>query len=345
MTERTLRPSTEKQCASTPDLRVITPQTSERLAAAVLIFALAAPAAHAADPALDQAPPAAASGVMDSMHASISRGFQAPAIWFDSFFGDERSEEEDPATTLVRWSNSIRLHREDSAEFSSRIYASVRLPRATRKLRLLVTGSADDGDFFLFSDESDAVGERREREPGSVAVRYTPIDQPRANFSLTGGVRDIPVEVFTRARYRYAHPIGERSLGRLTQNVGWDSDEGWSETTRLDYERQPAAGSLLRLSLSGTYGEESDGLEWGAAVTGFRELSAKSALRADLSVRGVTEPEAETTGYRVGVRYRRSFLRRWLFYEIEPEVLWERENDFDTDPGLILRLEIQFMPE
>lgn len=84
------------------------------------------------------------------------------------------------------------------------------------------------------------MGERREREPGSVAVRYTPIEQPAPISALRAGCGTSRWRSLPGARYRHALPFGERSLGRLTQNVGWNSDEGWGRQRT----QQLAQGSL-----------------------------------------------------------------------------------------------------
>ncbi len=80
----------------------------------------------------------------------------------------------------------------------------------------------------------------------------------------------------------------------------------------------------------------------------FRQLDTRSAVRAEVAARGVTEPSFETEEYFVALRYRRQFLRHWLYYEIRPE--HAQPKDLDTgerrsDWRLTLTLEIQFENE
>ena len=42
------------------------------------------------------------------------------------------------------------------------------------------------------------------------------------------------------------------------------------------------------------------------------------------------------------MRYRWSMWRPWLFFELEPGIRFEREDDFDPAPELTLRVEIVF---
>jgi hypothetical protein len=43
--------------------------------------------------------------------------------------------------------------------------------------------------------------------------------------------------------------------------------------------------------------------------------------------------------YLVSFRWRKNTLRQWLFYELEPFVLWRRDESFSASYGLALRLE------
>ena len=58
----------------------------------------------------------------------------------------------------------------------------------------------------------------------------------------------------------------------------------------------------------------------------------------------------ETRGWRVNdyflrVLFRGNFYRKWLYYDIQPELVFSREEDFEADPRLILRLEAFFGQE
>ena len=50
------------------------------------------------------------------------------------------------------------------------------------------------------------------------------------------------------------------------------------------------------------------------------------------------------TNYRLLTRYRRNFLRSWLFYELVPEISWPRKGDdvFPTNYAMTFVLEVVF---
>jgi hypothetical protein len=210
-------------------------------------------------------------------------------------------------------------------------------------VRLIVEGRSETAQAARTPDEG-ALLEPRVTDGNRVDIglRYTFVERSRTNLSLSGGLRlDAPTDPFVRARYRYLQPLGERSLARVTQNLFWQDDEGFGESTRIDLESRLAPDSLLRWSTSGLFSESSDGWEWRTEGDFFRRLSRRTALNFGVSAEGVTRPSAVVDSYRTHLRFRRNFLRDWLFYEIEPELRWPREEDYDLTPGIILRLEAQ----
>ncbi len=92
--------------------------------------------------------------------------------------------------------------------------------------------------------------------------------------------------------------------------------------------------------------EDDEALNWFTGLTLYQRLDEKSALSYELSSGGITRPEIFATGARIAVRYRRQFYRKWLFFEVAPQVTWPRELITDRRQktnALFLRLEINFV--
>lgn len=280
--------------------------------------------------------------VVDRTHDYVARTLDAPAQWFDNYFSDERLTEEAQATTIARLRLGVAWDEEDGFELESGFHASIRLPRASKRWRLLITGDTDAG---VAEDELDEPPLQQDDDDNKVqlGLLYTVVDQPRSNFNVRLGLKwGWPPEPEARARYRYLRPLTERSLVRFTQDVFWRESEGFGERTRIDTEYSRRPDRLFRWALSGTYGEETDGLEWSSKWSWFRHLSEKHATRFDMGLSGKTDAEDEISQYYTRFRYRRNFHRPWLFYEIQPEVTWPDERDYEANLGLTLLVEVQF---
>jgi len=282
---------------------------------------------------------------LDRTHSYFNRQLCEPAAWFDGFFGDPRAFEEAPVGTFIRLRNSLRWDERDGWSAGVRVRASIQLPRASERLRLLVTSDDDlSGDF----DERSGIGE--DEDQTRLGLRFIASASARSQLDVDGTVRVASGKLNPRlrGRYRYVQGLSATTLARATQAVFWERDQGFGTTSRLDWEWLPDRDSLLRLTGEGTFSEESEGVDWRGSVVGFRQLTPKTALRAELGAFGYTDPSFEAEEYFVALRYRRQFLRPWLFYELQPEYAWPLDSvggRRGSDWRFRLTLEIQFENE
>lgn len=282
---------------------------------------------------------------LDRTHSYFNRQLCEPAAWFDGFFGDPRAFEETPVGTFFRLRNSLRWDERDGWTAGVRVRANVQLPRASERLRLLITSDDDlSGDF----DERPGIDE--DENQTRLGLRFIASASARAQFDVDGTVRvsSGSLNPRLRGRYRYVRGLSESTLARATQAIFWERAEGLGTTSRLDWEWLPNRDSLLRVTGEGTYSQESDGVDWRGSVIGFRQLTPKTALRAELGAFGYTSPSFEAEEYFVALRYRRQFLRPWLFFEVQPEYAWPLESvggERRSDWRFRFTVEIQFENE
>jgi len=279
---------------------------------------------------------------LDLTHSYLNQRLCEPAAWFDGFFGDPRTLEENPVGSFVRLRNSARWDQSDGWSHRASVRANVILPRLSERVRLLVARDEElEGDYPGRNAFDDPDNQTR------LGLRYIASEQARSRFDLDGTVRvsSGSLNPRVRGRYRYVRGLTDRSLGRFTQSAFWEREEGFGLTTRLDWEWLPDRDRLLRWSAQGTWSEDSDGIDWRTGLVSFRQLDMQSAVRAEVGAWGYSEPSFETEEYFVALRYRRQFLRHWLYWEVEPEHAWPK--DFDTgerrsDWRLTFTIEIQF---
>jgi hypothetical protein len=283
---------------------------------------------------------------MDRTHSYVNQRLCEPAAWFDGFFGDPRSFEETPVGTFFRLRNEVRWDETDDYRLRLRLMANISLPRVSDRLRLLVfrdedlRGEFDDDARLEASDTRTRLG-----------LRFIARDKTRSRFdvdtTLRANLRSLNPVV--RARYRYTQPLSDDTQGRFTQVAFWEGQEGFGTTSRLDWEWFIDRRTQLRWTGQGTFSESTDGVDWASSIVGFQQLDARSAIRSELGVSGATRrPRFETDEYFVNFRYRRSFLRRWLFYELQPERAWPRDRESGGRRGdwrFTVTLEIQFENE
>jgi len=282
---------------------------------------------------------------LDRTHTYFNRQLCAPAAWFDGFFGDERALEETPVGTFFRLRNELHWDETEDWRMRVRLSANIHLPGASERLRLLITRDEDvRGEFE--ADSRTETSDNRTR----VGIRYNLRDGRRSRFDLDASVR-ANIGTFNpilRARYRHTRELTDSTLARFTQIGFWEREDGFGVTSRADWEWFRSQETQLRLTSQGTWSEGSDGVEWRYGMVGYRQLDERTAIRSEIGAVGETEPDLATREYFVNFRFRRSFLRPWLFYELQPERAWPLDRNTDERRGdwrFKFTLEVQFENE
>lgn len=306
--------------------------------AACLAVALGAVPSRAAEKPPQPTPPEAGSGrkssvagaVLDTTHAKVERSILDRVIWFDNFFGTVRTEESRPTEYELRWRNSVRWEEGGRFRFRTSVRARARLPRISNRLHLVVFGENEAEPSLTLPEDPGNPGFDQTLANTSIVnteVRYNIVERPTTVLFLGTGVRvKLPFEYFARSRLLYTHPIGTVNLARFRETVFWRNKDGFGETTEFSLERQLHPKSILRWANAATLSESSSGLEWGSELSLQHRFSARSAGTVGGGVTGNTRPVAVVQGYRIFMRFRRNFYRTWLFYELEPEVTWPRDD-------------------
>lgn len=279
---------------------------------------------------------------LDRTHSYLNQRLCEPAAWFDGFFGDSRAEEETPVGSFFRIRNSLIWDEEENFEHKLRISANISLPRVSDRVRLLVSrGESIDENL-----EGDPRG-GEDDEQTRLGLRVLLAGQGVTRFDVDGTVKVNTSGLNPRVRARARRTLGltDTTAARFTQTGFWERDEGFGTSTRADWEWLPSDIALVRLTGGATFSEDTDGVDWRAGLVGFRQLNRKTAIRSELGAFGFTRPDVEVEEVFVNFRFRRSFLRDWLFYELQPEYAWPLEIDTGrrrSDMRFYLTLEVQF---
>ena len=281
---------------------------------------------------------------LDRTHAYLSRKLCEPAAWFDGFFGDPRAYEETPVGSFFRLRNSLVWDETEDFGHEVRLSANISLPRISDRVRLLISrDDSADGDPN-FDDISRGCDEEDQTRLG---LRFLLGDRRNAQFDLDGTIKvnSSGLNPRLRARGRFTRPLSETTLARWTQNVFWERDDGFGTSSRADWEWLPDPLTLVRLTGRGTVSEATEGVDWRTGLIGFRQLDRRTAIRSELGGFGRTDPSFEAEEWFVNFRFRRTFLRDWLFYELQPEYAWpldEVTGRRRSDMRFIFTVEIQF---
>jgi hypothetical protein len=286
---------------------------------------------------------------LDATHDSLERTILEQTIRIDDFLGKTRSTELRPTAYEIHWRNSVRLERGGTLKLGTSARASAVLSKISERLRLTISGDNEPDQISpsLPEDPGNPGLDRTSRTTRLVntELRYDLFRRPSMDLFLGAGVRVVlPLEAFVRSRFQYTSDIGHGISIRVAETFFMKNRDWLGETTEISLERLLGAGTLLRWSASGTASQEIKGLEWGSELALMHALSTRSGITVAGGVYGNTNSSAVAGTYRVLGRYRRNFLRPWLFYELEPEVTWPRGAEGHYQPvfAFTFRIETAF---
>ncbi len=256
--------------------------------------------------------------------------------WTDSFFTDQEYQSE-VATTQFRLRPELYYRSEQGLKVKFKGSFRLRLPNLGRRVSL-VGGSSDMDDSFDESVDDDI------NEP-SIGLRFLGRDKGKWNFSASVGIKGNEFAGFVGPRLRYRTELTPRTSFRFVQKVLWQTNRTWQIRSRFDYNFALNERVFFRQMVDGRWrGEYSDEEGYRTRISSFltRHLSNTAGLQGEFSTIFFTKPDTHVDEYVVALRYRKQTWRDWFYYEIVPQVSWENEFDYKTNPGIRLRIEIFF---
>jgi len=272
-------------------------------------------------------------GFADSAYHYLNTKFCQPAIWFDSFFMDERSSkyaQTDDAGSMLRWYNDFSMVENEGLAYKSRLAARFYLPNVSRKLKLVFESDDDDSRLGVLSKES-------KQTQSSLGLRYDLYSKKRSSFNLK-----VTLRPGIEARYRYTYPFSEQTSARFTQKI-YQKNKVTGESTQLDIDHTITPIFLFRWANFSTFATDLQGFEAGTGFTLYQFISPTQALSYQTSLTGRNKPYHYISNSHISVTYRQNILRKWLFYEIIPEINWNKGADTMREQELMITLRVEVL--
>ena len=316
-----------------------------------LLLLAAHPASAAPATPAEPAPPESAvsksaeteSSTIDRVHRQLSETISSSAGWMDKFFDDPNYSDEDNRSTFRLTLSSLIEDGED-VDFGAKIRFRVALPRWENRLQLIIAGDSEDAESIDgdFEDDDFELGREGDRS-AAIGLKYFTRQTKRHNVSLGGGVRwrDGSPRLFIEPRYRFFSDIGTWDM-RFIQKVGWFDPEGWESSSKLQFERTFGDEYFFRTEGRLYWYEDDEG--WFPQLNFIlrKPLSQKRVVAFEWRNYFETKPENILESSVLKLRYRQRVYRRWLWFEVAPQVTFPEDEDYDWKPGITFKLEAYF---
>lgn len=282
--------------------------------------------------------------IADDFQELISKNLRASANWLDSFFREERAEIEENETTLkLRFSSFFE--EGEGVDFNTRVRLRLVLPELEDKLHIEIIGEGDPDTAKKYDNLIERPGEIDEESDKklNLALRYFIKTARENNFSFKLGARlnNLTPVVYGGPRYSASKDFDPWLL-RFTQDVKWLTDDGWKSKTRLDFERSLTEALFFRTSTAGYWYQDEDGYFYNVNLYLYQILDVDRALEYSWNNFFKTRPNHILYEVLLHIEYRMRFWKKWLFFEIRPQIAFREEEDFKPTAGITFALEAVF---
>ena len=273
---------------------------------------------------------------LNDQHDAASQGVTQLANWLDSFFADELFFDESQKSQVKL--NLLQITEEGSKpNYEVRLQGKLTLPHTQERLNILFESDPEEG-----ANPDKTVTEAVESTEQSLGLRYVQYTSEWFLAHTDVGVRfHSGLDTFVRFRLRGLLTAGDWQF-RATETLFWRDSTGPGETSRLDIERRLSKNYLFRSTSQATWLDEEQQFDMGQDFYLIHDISKYRGIIYRAGLTAISEPETHTTAYILSIRLRQQIHRDWLFFEINPKVLYPIEEDFHSRPSLTLKLEVVF---
>lgn len=274
--------------------------------------------------------------VLDRHKRFMDTQIQRADQWVDGFFADPNYEA-DTVDSQFRLRPEFYYRDEQGAKLRMRTLIKVRLPNLGHKISLIAGSEEDEDHFGQTSNDSE-----RNRIAG---LQVFLKDTAKWNTSIIAGIRFGESALFFGPRFRYQTPLTERTSFRFVQTIRWQTNDRWDIGSSGDLNFLLSERFYFRQTVYTRWRDsrrDEEGLRTRISSVLSQRLSATAGLQYDFSTIIHTEPDTHVDKYVLSARYRKRTHRDWLFWEIVPEVAFEDQFDFKTNPGIHLRVEFDY---
>ena len=281
-------------------------------------------------------------GGVNVTHSYLSSTVERLSQRIDGFFGEDRIYEE-ATGSYIQASGSLIYGRGGEFDFDGKFRVKVDLPQLKEKVNLVIESDdeSDTAEDFNRITTGGTIADEIDDSDVTAALQFMLQEKRRWSLAIRPGLKfSDPIQTFIKLRFRRSEPLSEKWLSRGTVELAYFSDRGLENEWRLDLEREIGDKDFFRSSSTVLWREDIPGNQLLTQAFLLTHLiDQRQSLAFEIGSNAETRPNLRDLTYFSSLRYRRDIHRGWLFFEVKPQVIYTRENDFRADPALVLTLE------
>ena len=280
-------------------------------------------------------------GVLDTPHKYVSEKLEWLVTGVDKFFANEALYTYS-TDSYVQLSGEVWFEEmTGNTTTQGKLRARVDLPRTKKKLKLLIDTdptekqnpierSVDQGSVATTQNTDVYASVQRER------VRKGWLIRPSLGMKIRS-----PLVPFAKLEFTNLFPFKYWQL-RLNENMYWYNDSGAGSDSTFDFDLPVGKQNLFRATSFARWTEETNYFALSQTFAFYQTLSPTRKISYQIGAYGQTQPTWYMTEYLAVIRYRQNIHEDWLFFEIQPQVLYQKINNWNDELSVLFKLEMLF---
>ncbi|MCO4792213.1 MAG: hypothetical protein KC493_00770 [Bacteriovoracaceae bacterium] len=286
---------------------------------------------------------------INEAHDVLSNSIVLIGSKIDSFFGQNRGDDLANGSRIRMWTETTKVEGE-KLNTEANIRFKIHLPYTQKRFKIVFEKKADDpaqdNPENTPHDDSGNTGDNKSGKISSkgkttAALQYIVDSTRNWNFFATTGIRvDIPPEPFARARVRRNWKLPYDVEMIAEQSVFWFLEDGFGETSSLDFDYKVSPNKLFRFSNNATWRDETDTFTIIHGPSFFHTFSPRRGISYHAKAVGSSRPKSMITNYDLTITYRQLLHKTWFFYELSPKGTFPRDEQWKFTPSISLKFEV-----
>ena len=278
---------------------------------------------------------------LDRPHNVISTKVEAFARNIDEFFSKDKVFYETSGTYLRLRADSV-FNEGGDVGYEGNVRLKLRLPNTKRKLKFTLESDANERPDDITTQLENTPIAVVEDKDYFAGLQATLGKKNEWQFKPSIGLRlSSSVEPYVKFRLKRKYEFTKWNI-YWHETPYWFDSFGWGFDSYLELNTKISDEALFRASTFARWTNEADQFELSQVFSIFHTLSKRRAMSYFVGVYGNSEPTVFATHYLIGATYRQNVHKDYLFFEIIPQIKYDKLNDFHAEQTLTLRVEFVF---
>lgn len=172
-----------------------------------------------------------------------------------------------------------------------------------------------------------------------MAIRFREDKEARLSHRIGAGRRD---QLFVKSQFDDVVPITKTLSLDYDAEVYYYTRDQLGAELGLSFQQLLPNDEYLKFNNRYYYRSRSDDWVWRHSMQHLVPRSPNSATIFTLYAEGGNQPNYRINEVYTSIRWRTNPVREWLYFEVEPFVVWLREEDFRASLGMAMRVEMYY---